>query len=220
MKRRSFVQSLVVAPAASTVVAAQQTTPQQQPVPKPNTPAKQEPRQPGPNSVPRLQVVKSDLTAEFDRKFFNDAQFASVVKLAAILVPPIKNNPGAVDAKAPEFLDFLLSVSPSDRQELYKQGLDGLDSKAKEKYQHAFGELDPKQVDALVRPLLVARFWPHDLPSDPMQNFMTQIHEDLRTATMNSREWAEANSKGIHRFTRGARTSGMYWLPIDPIVES
>jgi hypothetical protein len=77
--------------------------------------------------------------------------------------------------------------------------------------------LDAQQADTILKPLLVARPWPEDLPSDPLQNFMAQVHEDLRTATMNSREWAAASEKSGHRFSRRSRTSGYYWAPIDPI---
>jgi hypothetical protein len=219
MKRRRFVQSLLVAPAAPAALTAQQTTPQQQPPPQPNTPARQMPRQP--QSVPKLEVIQADLTASPDQHFFSAEQFAALEKLGSILIPPLKGNPGALDAHAPEFLDFLLSVSPADRQQLYRSGLDAMNSQAKEKFQKSFSELDAKQADAIIRPLLVARFWPEDLPSDPLKNFMAQVHEDLRTATTNSREWAAAVVKSGHRFSREfSRSSGFYWKPIDPVVES
>ncbi len=226
MKRRNFVHSLLVAPVVPAVVPelanGQQapppkTAPQQQPVPQPNTPARQVPRQPP--EVPKLNVVAPDLTAEPAPHYFTHTQFATLRKLAEMLVPPIKNNPGALEAEAPEFLDFLLSVSPGDRQKLYQFGLDRIETQAKEKFQHSFCDLDAKQADQILRPLLVARPWPEDLPSDPLQNFMTQVHEDLRTATMNSRQWAAAAEKSGHRFSRGFRGSGYYWYPIDPISE-
>ncbi len=134
-------------------------------------------------------------------------------------MPPLKNNPGALDAKAPEFLDFLISVSPANRQKSYQFGLDHLDLQAKEKYGRPFSELDGAQVDAILRPLLVARPWPADLPADPLKSFLAEVHEDLRTATMNSREWAAASEKSGRRFTRGFRESGYYWFPIDPISQ-
>ena len=144
---------------------------------------------------------------------------ATLEKVAELLVPPIKGNPGAIDAKAPEFLDFLLSVSPAERQKSYRFGLDGLESLAQEKYHASFHSLSAANADAILKPLFIARFWPEDLPSDPMQSFIAQVHEDLRTATMNSREWATASEKSGRLFTRGFRGSGYYWAPIDPISE-
>jgi hypothetical protein len=216
MKRRNFVRGLLATPAAPAVLLGQQTA-QPQPHPKPNTPARQSPREP--HNVPQLATVAEDLSALPAPRYFNEVQFATLRKLGALLLPPLKGNPGAVDAQAPEFLDFLISVSPDDRQKLYLCGLDALDAQARDKFQKPFSQLEAQQADAILRPLLTARPWPADLPSDPLQNFIAQVHEDLRTATMNSREWALASEKSGHLFTRGFRTSGYYWAPIDPLYE-
>ncbi len=219
MKRRNFVRSLLVTPVAPAVLAAGQaatnTAPTQQPPPQPNTPARQVPRQPP--EVPHLDVTAVDLTGKPAPQYFNEIQFSTLRKLGDLLMPPLKNNPGAVEAEAPEFLDFLISVSPDDRQKLYLSGLDSLQAESKDKFQKSFCDLSAQQADAILKPLLVARPWPEDLPSDPLQNFMAQVHEDLRTATVNSREWAAASEKSGHRFSRRSRSSGYYWAPIDPI---
>ncbi len=221
MRRRNFVRSLLITPVAPAVLAAGQaatnTAPAQQPPPQPNTPARQVSRQP--TEVPQLEVTAVDLAGQPAPRYFTAVQFSTLRKLGALLMPPLKNNPGALDAQAPEFLDFLIGVSPDDRQKLYLSGLDNLETQANDKFQKSFCDLDDHQADAILRPLLVARPWPQDLPSDPVQNFIAQVHEDLRTATMNSREWAAAAEKSGHRFTRGFRTSGYYWSPIDPISE-
>jgi len=222
MKRRIFVHSLLIAPVAPAAVEAGQAAPpqkapQQQPPPQPNTPARQVPRQPA--QIPKLEVTSLDLAAQTAPHFFTETQLATLHKLGAVLVPPLKGNPGAEEAQAAEFLDFLIGVSPDARQKSYQFGLDKLESQAKNKFQKSFSDLAPAQVDTLIRPLLVARPWPEDLPADPLQGFMAQVHEDLRTATMNSREWAEAAEKSGHRFGRGFRGSGYYWYPIDPISQ-
>jgi hypothetical protein len=216
MKRRNFVQSLFIAPAAPAVLAAQQTA--TKPTPQPNTPARQNPRQP--HEIPKLEVIEADLTANTNQHFFNAEQFAALEKLGNVLMPPLKGNPGALDAHAPEFLDFLISVSPADRQKLYRTGLDGVNTHAKEQFHKPFSELDAAQVDAILRPLLVVRLWPEDMPADPLQNFIAQAHQDLRTATMNSREWAAAAAASGRRARRGFRGGvGYYWKPIDPVSE-
>ncbi len=221
MKRRRFVRGLLTVPAIPAAIEAGQapppaTTPQQQPEPKPNTPARQESRQPP--AVPKLQVTASDLTAAPSPHFFTETQLATLQKLGEILVPPLKNNPGALEAGAPEFLDFLIGESPAARQKSYQFGLDQLELRAKSRSQKSFARLDEAEAGAILKPLLVARFWPEDLPSDPLQSFVAQVHEDLRTATQNSREWATASEKSGRRFSRGFRGSGYYWNPIDPIV--
>jgi Gluconate 2-dehydrogenase subunit 3 len=220
MKRRSFVQSLLITPAAAPLAstAAQEPKPLQQPPPQPNTPARELPHQP--RAVPKLDLLEVDIAAETQPHYFTAEQFATLEKLGSVMVPPLKGNPGALDAQAPEFLDFLISVSPADRQTLYRNGLESLNLQAQSKFNKPFSELDFDEVGSILRPLLTARPWPHDLPDDPLKNFVAQIHEDLRTATMNSREWAVAVAKSGHRFTRGFHGTGLYWAPIDPISEA
>jgi hypothetical protein len=209
MKRRNFVQSLLVVPAAS--VAAEQATP---PPPAPQAPPPVQNLRSAQN-VPKLALVQPDSAAETTTGFFTPVQFAALNKLAEILVPPIKNNPGALDAHAPEFLDFLISRSPAPDQKLYRHGLDGLNAAAQQHFHKPFAELDAQQADSIIRPLLIARAWDRDIPKDPMQHFLAQVHEDLRTATMNSAEWAAAPTSGRGRFNQGRR---FYWKPIDPRV--
>jgi hypothetical protein len=214
MKRRRFVQNLVIAPAVAPLAAAQT----QHAAPPPNTPARQRPQEPG--NPAQLAVTDVDLVSETRQGFFTVDQFATLQKLAAILMPPLKGKPGALDAHAPEFLDFLISVSLPARQDLYRSGLEALNRAAQDKFHTNFHALEGPQADAIIRPLLVARYWPQELPEDHLKNFMVQVHEDLRTATVNSREWAEngpapASGGRVRRFNRGR---GLYWRPIDPVV--
>ncbi len=217
------MRSLLAVPAVPIGLAAQQAAPPstkqptpQQPVPQPNTPARQVPRQP--QEIPVLKTTPLDLAGETDARFFTADQFAALEKLGSVLMPPLKGNPGALDAHAPEFLDFLISVSPADRQRIYRGGLDSLNAQSKHKFHKPFAELDEAEVDAVLRPLLVVRPWPEDLPADPVKSFIAQVHEDLRTATVNSREWAASAAQGTRRFSRGGRGTGTYWKPVDPIV--
>lgn len=223
MKRRNFVQNLLLAPVAPAVAAAAGQAPPEKaaahakPETEPKTPVRRRPW--GPQRVPKLDLTGVDLTGQPAPHYFTAAQFATLQKLGALLVPPLKNNPGALDAQAPEFLDFLVSVSLDERQNLYQFGLDSLDSQSKNQFQKPFCDLDAQQAGRILRPLLVVRPWAEDFPSDPLQKFIAQVHEDLRAATENSREWAAASEKSGRRFTRGFRGSGYYWFPIDPISQ-
>jgi hypothetical protein len=226
MKRRNFVRSLLVAPAGTAVLAAQEkpkppVPAQAQVTPKPTTSnsAKNIAEFRRSDKIPTPQLTGVDETAQTTQQFFNAAQIATLGKLAAVLVPPGKDRPGAVEAGAPTFLDFLISASAEDRQKLYCSGLDALDAQASSQFHKPFAELDDKQADAIIRPLLVARPWPEDYPDDPLKSFMAHVHEDLQTATANSLEWAESSKN--HPFARGrGRSSGFYVRPIDPLVGS
>lgn len=218
MQRRRFMKTLAVVPAAPVLLA-------QAPAPQPATPTlpagpppaeargggRGGPGGGGPAPVAHLDVVNPDIVADPEARFFTPAQFSALQRLSNLLMPPMRGNPGAIDAGVPEFLDFLISVSPADRQTLYRNGLDALNSRAKKQFNKAFADLDSAQCDSVVRPLLVPVPWTHEPPKDPLQYFMTAAHDDIRTATRNSREWN----------TTGSRTAGrqLFWNPIDPVYK-
>ena len=158
-----------------------------------------------------LDVVNPDTVAEPEARFFAPAQFSALQRLSNLLMPPLRGNPGALDAGAPEFLDFLVSASPADRQTLYRNGLDGLNARAKKQFNKNFADLDAAQCDAIVRPLLVPVPWTHEPPKDPLQRFMAAAHDDIRTATRNSREWNTAAGRNAGR--------QQFWNPVDPIYK-
>lgn len=165
-----------------------------------------------------MQTVEADLSAQaVAPSFFNPAQFAALRKLGGMLQPPLGGHPGALEAQAAEFLDFLIGVSPADRQKLYRDGLDTLNAQSGKQFHKPFADLDSTQADAILRPLLTVIAWSEDLPKDPAQHFIAQAHRDFRTATQNSREWAAAGASSGRRGGRGFGGVGLYWLPIDPV---
>jgi hypothetical protein len=210
MKRRHFLQAIAAAPAAP-LVAQQPAAPA-----APQSP----PAAPGTEGPPRIETTAADLVAQANAPlFFKPAQFAVLRRLGSLLQPPMEGQPGAAEAGAAEFLDFLIRVSPADRQKLYQDGLDALESQARKQFHKSFAELDDHQADSLLRPLLVVIAWPEDLPQDPLRHFIAQAHRDLRTATENSREWADSRAASGRRGGRGfGGGAGLYWLPIDPVV--
>jgi hypothetical protein len=131
--------------------------------------------------------------------FFTPAQLAALRRLSDIILPAISGAPGALDARAPEFLDFLVSRSPAPVQTLYRSGLDALNTS---KFRRPFTDLKPAEAGELLAPLRDA--WTYDEPRDPFALFLRHAKADVLTATMNSREWLDAT----HRSGNGA-----YWLP-------
>jgi hypothetical protein len=216
MKRRRFLQALAVTPAVP--LAAQQAAPPATPnPPPPAAPGRAQVR--GGQTVPALETTAADLTGQAAApSFFTADQFAALRGLGKLLQPPMNGHPGALEAGAPEFLDFLVGVSPADRQKLYREGLDALNDQSKKKFKKSFADLDNTQADAIVRPLLVVIPWSEDLPQDKVRHFIAQAHRDFRTATQNSREWNSAGAASGRRGGRGGGGAGLYWLPIDPVV--
>ena len=213
MKRRRFVQALAVVPAASTL--AQQTAP---PAAQPGAPPAGGRGGGGGRfggNIPKLEITPPEEVGAVSQRFFTPQQFAALRKLSDILMPPMRGNPGALTAGAPEFLDFLLGVSPVDRQRLYRNGLDTLNARAKKQFDKSFAELDASQADKIIRAMLVPVPWVKDPPKDPLQHFMTSAHDDIRRATTNSKEYADAGAAAGRG--RGFGGGGQYVLPIDPI---
>ena len=199
MKRRRFIQALAATPAAPALLAQQ----------APQAPPSQQAPQAPPAAEASLRYTVPDAAAEPVLHFFTAQQFAALRKLSDILNPPMNGAPGALEAKAPEFLDFLLSQSSADRQQLYRIGLDGLNAQARKRFAKAFTDVDAGQAEVLLAPLRDP--WTYDTPADPVPAMLRAAKDDIRRATTNSREWNLAATAGR---TRGGG-AGLYWLPID-----
>lgn len=220
MRRRDFVKAIVVAPVGAKMMLAQQTA-------VPQT-AHNAALSQGAETVPpgmegrgrvglsRQPIVSSvpDLVAKTEPKFFNYMQLATLRKLSAILMPPLNGYPGALEAGAPEFIDFLIGVSPLDRQQMYQSGLDRLNANAEEHFKVPFAQVNATQADTLLRPWLKA-WMPNHPPADPYAQFINVAHQDIRTATMNSQAWSVAATSGGER----EPGIGLYWSPIDPDIQ-
>jgi hypothetical protein len=161
-----------------------------------------------------ITAVVPDTVAETSAHFFNEAQMATLRRLCEVLMPAYKEYPGAVDAGAPEFLDFLIGVSPVDRQQMYQSGLDRLEHEAKGQFGISFAGVSAAQADQMLRPWL--KTWMSDHPPmEPYAHFVNVAHSDIRTATINSEAWSKADS------AQGKRTPdvGLFWYPIDPDLQ-
>jgi hypothetical protein len=129
--------------------------------------------------------------------FFTTEQFKALEILAEMLMPSAGDRPGAKEAGAAAFLDFLISQSPADRQTLYRAGLDKLKG------------LSGEQMTPLLKPL--TETWTYAGPSDPFAQFLFAAKEDVMRATYNSREFAAAMSQTSRSFSG----SGYYWLRVE-----
>jgi hypothetical protein len=198
MKRRRFIQALAATPAAPALLAQQ----------APPAPSVAKTISNSGNDAALLYATP-DAAAETVLHFFTAQQFAALRKLSDLLSPSVNGAPGALEAKAPEFLDFLLSQSSADRQQLYRIGLDGLNAQAKRRFNKLFADIDAGHAEMLLASLHEP--WTYNAPSDPVAAMLRAAKDDVRRATLNSREWNLAAAAGR---TRGGG-GGLYWLPID-----
>jgi hypothetical protein len=154
-----------------------------------------------------------DSVAQTNASFFNHQQFATLRRLSEILLPPLKGYPGAIDAGAPEFLDFLIGASPADRQQMYQSGLDRLDTEARQRFGMPFAQAQKAQADQLLQPWMKTWMTDHP-PTEPYAHFINIAHSDIRTATINSQAWSKAASAAGEK----EQDMGLYWYPVDPDI--
>src|SRR3954468_21176857 len=114
MKRRRFFKAIAVAPVVPTLIAQQPAAPNNNPAPtSPAPPPLDAATPPAPLNrtptaavvSPKIETAVADEIGELAPKFFSVAQFAALRKLSDTLMPPMNEVPGALEARAPEFLD-------------------------------------------------------------------------------------------------------------------
>ena len=161
-----------------------------------------------PDDQPKLALNAPDAVAAAPPRFFDTAAFSALRRLGEILVPASQNAPGAIEAEAAAFLDFLIGQSPGDRKTLYHEGLVRLNQEARSRYGKPFAGLSDADAGTILAPLREA--WTYQGPSDPFGRFLRAAKSDFLQATLNSRQWAAAASG--RRVASGLNT---YWFPIE-----
>jgi hypothetical protein len=194
MQRRTVFKSLVGAAALAPAAAAQ--TP-----PLSNAPTA--------DDVFKIDLSTADAVADPLHKFFTPEQYATLERLCDLLQPAYNSRPSARQAEVPQFLDFLLSQSPSARQTLYAQGLDQLDIDARAKNGKGFAALSDAEAAAHLAPLKSK--WTYNPPAEKIARFLREAKNDILKATVNSKPFADAAAAGSRRST-GVNT---YWDVID-----
>jgi hypothetical protein len=194
MKRRQILQTLAALPAVPLLKAQQPMIP-----PKPSPAAVEE--------VPVIESTMPDMAANTVPSFFSQEQLSALRRLSELIVPSMNGAPGAIEARAPEFIDFLIGESPAERQELYRRGLDELNSRAQSQFHLPFAQVSPEQASQLLAPLCAQ--W--TAKPDQFTGFLQAAKQDTLQATQNSYEWIHVMSKRV----RSAGGLGMYWFPIE-----
>jgi hypothetical protein len=161
--------------------------------------------------TPIPHTAVSEGIAEAKLSFFTAPLMGSLKRLCDLLVPPMGDKPGALEAGTPQFLDMLIGQSPAPRRNIYLAGLEWLEAEAQKKYKLPFSKLDDAHASALLKPWL--RTWMSDHPPvESHADFVNVAHDDIREATVNSEAWADVPSTG----TQDRTPVGVYWSPIDP----
>ncbi len=207
MKRRAVLRSIVALPAAATLSAQQDVTAARDkglPAGPPLVP-------PGIAETPDTPVIPADQTADNIVTTFSPEQMATLSRLGELIIPPWNGNPGAREAGAAAFLDFLIGCSPESRINLYKNGLDTLHYRSQERFGKPFAAISPEEADVLLTPL--RELWTYGRASsgDEFSAFLLAAKGDLLRATINSRPYIDA----VSQVRRPRNASAFYWYPLD-----
>jgi hypothetical protein len=208
MKRRDFLQSVVTIPAGAVLLEGPAAA---LPPSAPGTIAEQGAPPAAVAQEGVLRTAGADQVAGLTPRFLTRVQYATLQRLADLLFPAAPPNPGALAAQTPQFIDNHLAISASDRQRLYRDGLDDLAKQSQSRFKKPFADLRAEEADAIVKPLFKVR--------GPMMSvvelgpFINRVLQDVRTVTMNSPQWAEAQAAAGNPVPRL-----LYWRNVDPTV--
>ncbi|MCC6392439.1 MAG: gluconate 2-dehydrogenase subunit 3 family protein [Bryobacterales bacterium] len=86
--------------------------------------------------------------------YFTESEFETVKSLADLIIPRT-DTPGAVDAAAPFYIDYVVNSNEEWKRQ-FRDGLAWLDRQSSSKYGKRFHDLEEAQQTALVTPLAAA----------------------------------------------------------------
>ena len=158
MKRRRFIQTMAAAPALAVPAAAQHLR-------KHNNPR-------GKRLIFRAGNIRGRCGCRLHAALFYGVAIFRAAQAQRHSDACTSNNPGALEAEAPEFLDFLIGQSPAERQQIYRTGLDILNAQAMKQFKKNFAEVDETQANTLLAPLRAA--WTYNPPTEPLARFLRE----------------------------------------------
>jgi gluconate 2-dehydrogenase gamma chain len=95
------------------------------------------------------EVAAGRAKGEYKPKVFSAHEYATLRRLAELIMPPDEHSKGALEAGAPEFIDILCGGNEELRG-IYTGGLSWLDAQMKRRHQGAFVEAKPAEQTAML----------------------------------------------------------------------
>lgn len=88
----------------------------------------------------------------FTPRWLSPEELETVTTISEIIIPET-DTPGATAAKVYQYVDFVMSEAPENRQNVLRQGLLSLDGVSRERYGKDFNRLETEQQVALLDPM-------------------------------------------------------------------
>ena len=86
---------------------------------------------------------------KYTPKYFTEHEFLTLRRLSDLIIPADEHSPGAVQAGAAEWIDYMASGSP-ELAEIYTGGMGWLDHETQKRYGASFLDSKPDQQTALL----------------------------------------------------------------------
>jgi len=94
-------------------------------------------------------VATEKAKGDYKPKAFTAHEYATVRRLAELIMPPDERSKGALEAGAPEFIDLLCSTN-AELSAIYTGGMGWLDSQMQRRHKAAFVDAKPQQQTAML----------------------------------------------------------------------
>lgn len=94
-------------------------------------------------------VAADRAKGEYKPKAFTAHEYATLRRLAELIVPSDERSKGAIEAGAPEFIDFLCAAN-AELAAIYTGGIGWLDADMKRQHQVAFLDATPERQTAML----------------------------------------------------------------------
>ncbi len=137
MDRRKYLKTLAVG-TLSTGVLLESCSPAEKNVNQPEDPAVLEG---GPSRQPNEIAHFKKISAE---KFFDEHEMKTIYILSDIIIPKDDVSGGAMEAKVPDFIEFIVKDMPSHQLPM-RGGLKWLDLQCMKRYEKTFADCSPQQ---------------------------------------------------------------------------
>lgn len=79
------------------------------------------------------------------QKFFTEEENRTVVELSERIIPADDSSPGAKAARVNEYIDLIVSVSPENVQQTWREGLAAINKMSREKFTKSFADASVEQ---------------------------------------------------------------------------
>lgn len=83
-------------------------------------------------------------------KFFTAQEMSAISVMSELIIPTDDHSPGAIAAEVPAFIDLMVSESPKEVKDLWREGLAAVDKTSQKKFSKNFVGATPQQQTELL----------------------------------------------------------------------